>query len=301
MRFSISLPYPGVRAGTDIASQAHFAAVVEEYGFHAISATDHPFPVVGGGSVSHHAYDPFTLLAFLAARTERVRLHFSILVAGYRNPFLAAHMLATLDEISAGRVIIAVGVGYNRAEFQALGARFGGRGQHSDDVIAAMRSSWSGEPVHDEQPDWRAEGNTLFPAFAGRSQPPMWRGGNSTGARASAARSFDGWAPLEVAEKWATKAGTTGLTLSTLPEAIAAYHEEWREAGRSGTPDVCLVRGRTDWLRDPARLVAETEQLEQMGVTWIEITPYGDTPKAVETSLRDAARWLGEAHLLAAD
>jgi probable F420-dependent oxidoreductase len=301
MRFSVSLPHPGARAGTDTASQARYAAVVEECGFHAISATDHPFPVVGGESVSHHAYDPFTLLAFLAARTERIRLHFSILVAGYRNPFLAAHMLATLDEISSGRVIVAVGVGYNRAEFQALGARFGGRGRHSDEVISAMRSAWKGEPVQVEHPDWRAEGNTLFPAFAGRSHPPLWRGGNSAGARASAARSFDGWAPLEVAEKWAIKAGTTGLTLSTLPEAVAEYHQEWREAGRSGTPDVCLVRGRTDWLRDPARLVAETKQLEQMGVTWVEITPHGDTPEAVESSLRNTARWLVEANLLAAD
>jgi probable F420-dependent oxidoreductase len=301
VRFSVSLPRPGIRSGTNIGSQARFAAIAEECGFHAVSATDHPFPVVGGGSVSHHAYDPFTLLAFLAARTERIRLHFSILVAGYRNPFLAAHMIATLDEISAGRVIVAFGVGYSRAEFDALGARFAHRGRHSDDVIAAMRSAWSGDPVNLEHPDWRTEGNTMFPAFAGRSHPPLWRGGNSGGARASAARSFDGWAPLEVNETWAPKAGTTGLTLSTLPEAIADYHREWREAGRSGQPDVCLVRGRTSWLRDPGRLVAETRQLEQMGVTWVEITPYGDTPEAVEASLRDTARWLREAALLDED
>jgi alkanesulfonate monooxygenase SsuD/methylene tetrahydromethanopterin reductase-like flavin-dependent oxidoreductase (luciferase family) len=116
--------------------------VAEECGFHAVSATDHPFPVVGGGSASHHAYDPFLLLTHVTSRTERVRLHFSILVAAYRNPFLTAQMVATLDEISAGRVIVAVGAGYNRAEFNALGAHFSGRGRHTDDVDTAMRSAW---------------------------------------------------------------------------------------------------------------------------------------------------------------
>lgn len=301
MRFSVSLPRPNNRPSTHIQSLACFAAIVEECGFHAVSATDHPFPVVGGDSVSHHAYDPFTLLAFLAAHTQRVRLHFSLMVAGYRNPFLAAHMIATLDEISAGRVIVAVGAGYNRAEFDALGSRFAGRGRHTDEVIAAMRSAWSGNPVHLEHPDWRAEGNTLFPAFAQRPPPRLWRGGNSGRARASAASAFDGWAPMEINEKWAVKAGTTGLTLRTLPEAIVDYHRQWRNAGRPGRPDVCLVRGRTDWHRDPDRLVAETRQLENMGVTWVELTPYGDAPEATEASLRDTARWLREAALLAED
>lgn len=296
MRFSVSLPRPG----TDVPSLARFAAVAEECGFHAVSATDHPFPLISG-SVSHQAYDPFTLLAYLAAGTERIRLHFSLLVAGYRNPFLAAQMIATLDEISAGRVIVAVGAGYNRAEFAALGARFTGRGTHTDEVVAAMRTAWSGDPVHLDHPDWHADGNTLFPAFGQRPHPPLWRGGNSNGARASAVRVFDGWAPLEVNDTWAAKAGTTGLTLRTLPEAIESFHQQWQEAGRHGRPDICLVRTRTDWYRDPDRLVTETQQLAQMGVTWVEITPSGDTPEALESSLRDVAAPLRESALITED
>jgi probable F420-dependent oxidoreductase len=301
MRFSVTLPRPGTGPGADVRSQAGFAAVVEDCGFHAVSATDHPFPVVGGDSVSHHAYDPFTLLAYLAAHTERIRLHFSILVAGYRNPFLAAQMIATLDEISAGRVIVAVGAGYNKAEFEALGSPFSDRGRRTDDIIAAMRTAWSGDPVHLEHPEWRAEGNTLFPAYGQRPQPPLWRGGNSGRARASAVLNFDGWAPLEANDATAAKAGTTGLTMRTIPETIASFRRQWEEAGRSGLPDIALVRARTDWYRDPERLVRETRQLEQIGVTWVELTPLGDSPQAVEADLRDAARRLREADLLTKD
>jgi probable F420-dependent oxidoreductase len=295
MRFSVSLPRPG----TDVPSLARIAAVAEECGLHAVSATDHPFPHLGGGSVSHQAYDPFTLLTYLAARTEQIRLHFSLLVASYRNPFLTAQMIATLDEISGGRVIVAIGAGYNRAEFEALGARFNGRGSHTDDVVAAMRTAWSGEPVHLEHPDWRADGNTLFPAYGQRPHPPLWRGGNSGRARASAVLAFDGWTPLEISDTWAAKAGTTGLTLRNLPEEVASFRRQWQDAGRSGRPDICLVRGRTDWYRDPDRLVAETQLLEQMGVTWVEITPSGETLEAVESSLRAFASPLRDAGLLA--
>lgn len=76
------------------------------------------------------------------------------MVADYRNSFLAAHMISTLDEVCAGRAIVAVGTGYNRAEFDALGSRFAGRGRHTDEVIAAIRSAWRGEPVHLQHPDW---------------------------------------------------------------------------------------------------------------------------------------------------
>jgi probable F420-dependent oxidoreductase len=296
MRFSVSLP----RSGSDVSSLARFAAVAEECGFHAVSATDHPFPLLEG-SVSHQAYDPFTLLTYLAARTERIRLHFSLLVAGYRNPFLAAQMIATLDEISAGRVIVAIGAGYNKAEFEGLGARFAGRGKHTDDVVSAMRTAWSGEPVHLEHADWHADGNTLFPAFGERPQPPLWRGGNSGSAKASAVRVFDGWSPLEVNDTWAAKAGTTGLTLRTLAAEIEDFRLQWQEAGRTGSPDVCLVRTRTDWYRDPDRLVSETQQLEQTGVNWVEIAPSGETPEAMEACLRDVAAPLQQAGLLAAD
>lgn len=296
MRFSVSLP----RSTSDLAFLAGFTAVAEECGFHAVSATDHPFPVLEG-SVSHHAYDPFTLLTYLAAGTQRIRLHFSLLVAGYRNPFLTAQAIATLDEISAGRVIVAIGAGYNKGEFEALGARFAGRGKHTDEVVSAMRTAWGGGPVHLEHADWRAEGNVLFPAFGERPQPPLWRGGNSGSAKASAVRLFDGWSPLEANDTWAAKAGTTGLTLRNLAEEIEDFRRQWQEAGRTGTPDVCLVRSRTDWYRDPDRLVSETRHLEQMGVTWVEIVTSGETPEALEACLRDVAAPLQKAGLLTAD
>jgi len=278
VKFSVSLPRPDGTAETGIPAVVAVARAAEAAGFDAVSVTDHPFPFLGDGSVSHRAYDPFIVQAFVAAATERIRLHFSLLVACHRNPFLTAQMIATLDEASNGRTIVGVGAGYNRTEIEALGGEFARRGPHVDEVVTAMHKAWSGAPVHDRSDRWTAAGNQMFPVPGRESHPPLWRGGNSRTAVRSAASHFDGWAPLEVPDPTvATLAGTTALTVAELPDAVAGFREAWRAAGRTGDPEICFVRSWPNWLTDPATIEADVAAIGAAGATWIEFTLAGIT------------------------
>src|SRR5207247_1106309 len=95
----------------------------EAAGLDAVFGTEHPFPgdawLAHGG---HHALDPLVALSFAAAATTRLRLQTNLYIAAYRNPFLSAKAVATLDVLSGGRVILGVGTGHLGPEFVALGA-----------------------------------------------------------------------------------------------------------------------------------------------------------------------------------
>lgn len=298
MRISISTPYPGASPDGNVATCARLAGAAEDAGAHAISVSDHPFPLVAAGAPGHHTHDPFTLLGFIAAKTSSIRLQISLLVAGYRNPNLAARLIATLDQVSDGRAMVTLGAGYQQAEFAALGVPFDERGQRVREAPAAMRAAWAGEPVHGSGLGWTAEGNILSPGCVQKPGPPLWRGGNSPAALAHVARELDGWAALEVASGRAEAVRTTGLQLANVQDAVAGLQERWTAAGRSGRPDVALVRVRTDWLEDAGRVREEVAELGRAGVTWIELKPAGDTVQEQEVSLSRTMRTLDAAGLL---
>jgi probable F420-dependent oxidoreductase len=300
MRISVSLPRPGGRPDGHVAACAELASAAELAGAHAVSATDHPFPLINELGVGHQAHDPFTLLGFLAARTTKIRLQVSLLVAGYRNPFLAARMVSTLDQVSQGRAMLTLGSGYQQAEFAALGSRFADRGRLLREAVPAMRAAWTGSPVRSSGNAWSADGNSLSPRCVQLPHPPLWRGGNSAAAVAHVATELDGWAPLEVSDRFASKVRTTGLTMETLPEAVAALHDQWRQHERSGRPEVAFVRTRTDWLADVTRVVSDVSALQRAGVTWVELTPAGDTVDAQTDSVQRTLAGLDGAGLLEA-
>lgn len=297
MRLSVALPKPSREPVSAIAECIETARLAEESGAHAVSATDHPFPRPDG-AVSHQAHDPFTLLAHLAALTEHVRLHFSLLVAGHRNPFLAARMIATLDAVSHGRVIVGVGAGYHVPELEALGAPTDARGRRLAEAVTAMKAAWTGRPLHLDHADWPATGNLMLPRPVQRPHPPLWRGGNSSTAMRSVPRGFDGWTPMEVNQRWAAEAGTTGLTLTTIGPAVRRLQDEWARAGRDGAPTVCLVRSRTDWVQDADRVVTEVGQLKEAGVTWVEIAPAGESSAERLACIESVTEMLAIAGLL---
>ena len=161
---------------------AEFARVAETRGFDLIAFTDHPAPsaawVEGGGE---GVADPFSALGFCAAVTSRVRLLTFVLVAAYRNPFLAAHQVATLDALSGGRLTVGLGTGYLFGEFRALGADPAARRQEFDERVALMRRAWSGETISVETPDFVARatrvlprGPAASPAVVDSRQQPLW-------------------------------------------------------------------------------------------------------------------------------
>ena len=273
MKFSISLPKPednDRESGFD--ALIELARAAERIGFHAVSASDHPFPLVTEGEAGHQAYDPFVLLSYVGAATEQIKLHFSLVIAGYRNPFGVARTLSTLDYASGGRVIAGLGAGYLKAEFDAMGGQYDFRGPAVDEAVHAFRAAWSGEPVTMTGTGWKATGNVMLPS---PHAVPLWRGGNSRKAIVHAVRHFDGWSPFEVGEAGSKQTTTKELSLDNLPDQMAVLREVLDAEQRTAPLDVCYVRTSRRWLNDPQVVSDHLHRFADSGVGWLEFVIAG--------------------------
>jgi probable F420-dependent oxidoreductase len=189
--FGIHLPHIGRKAGPDAIRRAAIHA--EEAGFDDVWVSEHIIvPKDGGYPPSPNFWDPVLTLTWAAAVTKRVRLGTSVLVLPLRHPLPLAKELATLQNLSEGRLILGGGVGWLEAEFDALGVPFHERGRRMDEGIAMMQAVWSQDPVSFETKWIAAKIDTM------RAQPqpikpiPIWIGGSSDAAIRRALR-LDGW------------------------------------------------------------------------------------------------------------
>jgi len=288
MRVSYGLPTHRVDCGEEFLAPGaigELAAAAEAAGFGAVYTTDHPFPgddwLAHGG---HHALDPLVALSFAAAATTSVLLHTNLFVLAYRNPFLAAKGIATLDVLSGGRTVVGLGAGYLEPEFAALGADFDGRNDRMDEALAALDAAWTGESVAFEGSGYRATGNTMLPRPRQRPRPPLWIGGNSRRAIRRAVESADGWCPFPNPARFADRTRTAPLeTADDLAVALAYARGHAVQVGRTEPLTVCFIpEGLSMGARpvDEARVLASIRELEAIGVTWVSVALPGDTRAA---------------------
>jgi probable F420-dependent oxidoreductase len=142
-------------------------------------------------------WDPLATFGYLAAVTERIRLATNVLVLGYHHPLEIAKRYGTLDAISGGRLVLGVGVGTLREEFDLLGAPFEGRGEIADDALRALRASLSqSEPSYDG-PHYSFGGLVIDPC-AVQPHVPIWIGGRTLRSLRRAVELGDGWTPFAV-------------------------------------------------------------------------------------------------------
>ena len=261
------------------------ACRAEELGFDSVWAHDHVFNVghvfdrIGGKPY----YEPLTLLSFVAARTSRVRLGTSVLVLPYHNPIRLAKTVATLDVLSAGRVILGVGVGAIEQEMEAMGTAFKERGPFTDEAIAVMRTLWT-------QEDPRFDGR--YSRFAGmkfspkpRQTVPIVIGGVSRAAIRRAARLGDGWQPL-------------GLSPEALGQGMAALREEARAAGRDAAAIPVAIAlslaasrpGRYALGTVPAEIAANAKAFAALGVDTLIVSGNTSDPAEARSALEMVAR-----------
>ena len=173
------------------------ACKAEELGFDAVLVNDHiivdgtPRIVESWGNT----YDPLIVLSYVAARTTRIHLGLSVLIMPYRNPIATAKMIATLDQMSGGRVIAGVGSGWNEAEFAALGVPFRQRGVRTDEYLRLWQACWSpGETTfHGRFFDF--EKMHINPKPLQQPHPPIWIGGSSRPSLRRAAAFAQVWQP----------------------------------------------------------------------------------------------------------
>ncbi len=198
MEFGIEVP--AYRRYPTPATLGRLAQMAEELGYESLWAPDHVvIPPTAGNSyrLGGHTYDPFSALGYAAAVTKRIKLATGVIVLAYRHPLAVAKHMATLDQMSGGRVIAGVGVGHLRDEFAALGVPFDERGDRTDEAIGLISEAWTSEGLHFEGQYYHVHDVVLEPRPVQRPRPPIVVGGNTRRAIRRAAELGDGWYPVQ--------------------------------------------------------------------------------------------------------
>jgi probable F420-dependent oxidoreductase len=294
MRFTITHPMHSHPYNPELVSGAGVAAVAaaaEAAGFGGFGFTDHPAPtqrwLEAGG---HDALDPFVAMGFAAAHTTNLRLIPNIVVLPYRNPFVVAKAGATLDLLSGGRFTLAVGVGYLKREFTALGVEFDERAALFEESLQAIRAIWNGDDVTFEGKHFTASGITAHPRPVSRPHPPIWIGGNTAAARRRVAAYGDGWCPFPAPAVLAQTARTAAMeSLEELGAGIDDLRRRCEAADRDPSAvDVTFTNAASGSPADDDfnadAYLSGIEKLAALGVTWTQVQVPGDSlAHAVET------------------
>jgi probable F420-dependent oxidoreductase len=190
MRIGIHLPQFGRAISTRGIQRA--AVQAEGLGFDDVWVSDHLVVPADQAYPGPYLYDPLMALAFAGAVTDRVGLGTSVLVATqYPSPLAVANSLASLDYMSGGRLIVGAGIGWSRAEYEALGAEFSQRGRRLDEIISLWRTAWRDDPATHTGEFYPFENIRILPQPA--HHIPIWLGGTSDAAIVRAARLADGY------------------------------------------------------------------------------------------------------------
>ncbi len=178
------------------AEMAAIALACERAGFFYVGVCDHTFiPERLAGAMNTTWYDTVATLGWLAGLTTTIRLLSHVYVVALRHPLRSAKEFATLDVLSAGRVICGVGAGHVAEEFDLMGPSFDQRGPATDEAITGLAKGLVHEFPELDGPRWKASGDGLKPRPVQSPRPPIWVGGSSPAALRRAARFGDGWLP----------------------------------------------------------------------------------------------------------
>ncbi len=254
----IGLVFPQTEIGSDPAVIREYAQVAEGLGYTHLLTYEHVVGVDlahypgwrGPYHAGHQFHEPFVLFGYLAAVTERIELVTGVIILPQRQTVLVAKQAAEVDVLSGGRLRLGVGVGWNEAEYVALGMDFRTRGRREEEQIEVLRLLWT-QPIVTYEGRWHR-----LPAIGINPLPvqrpiPIWLGGMSEAARRRAARLADGWMPqwrptaelramVEELRDWVAEAGRDPasfgiegrLTLAQVPTAEWEKDvQAWRDLG----------------------------------------------------------------------
>jgi probable F420-dependent oxidoreductase len=190
VHFGVILPNFGEDSSPEGIRRVTEAA--EELGFDSVWATEHI--IVGPEAVDPfgRVYDPLVTLGWIAGWTERIGLGTSIVLVPLHQPMHLAKEVATLQELSGGRLTLGVGMGWHKDEFEFMGVEFKGRGRRADEALRLMRALWNGERDFDGR-YWSFHNATAEPHPS--PQPEIWIGGSSDHAVRRALELGDAWHP----------------------------------------------------------------------------------------------------------
>jgi probable F420-dependent oxidoreductase len=241
MDFGLHLP--ASTATVKAEDLVRFAQQAEALGFYCLTVADHvivpknisvPYPYTVDGKYPGTGYHLETLMTmgYLAGATRRIRFVTSVMILPYRNPVVTAKMLASLDVLSGGRVIVGAGVGWMKEEFETIGTEpFEERGKVTDEYIAAFRELWTSDHPSFSGKYCSFSDIVFLPKPVQKPAIPIWIGGHSKQAIRRAARLGDGWHPI---------GGVPTIPLE--PEGIAEDMSLLRESAEKAGRDPKKIR-----------------------------------------------------------
>jgi alkanesulfonate monooxygenase SsuD/methylene tetrahydromethanopterin reductase-like flavin-dependent oxidoreductase (luciferase family) len=271
VRLGVNVPNFGPGTNPDVLRR--WALTVEGLGFDLLMVSDH-IAVTPDVAEQYPApfYEPFTTLSWLAGLTREIRLGTTVLIVPYRHPLLIARMAANLNDLSGGRLVLGVGVGWAREEFSALGVPFRDRGRLTDEHLLAIRAAWQDETDY------------------GSGHIPLWIGGNSDAALRRAVRLGDAWHPLRFTPGWMGEAAGR----------LTACAAEQSRPGPALMPRIALRLteapvtdgGRLAGHGTIDQIIADLGQLRALGADTVVLDPFNGDPRETaqpETAWRTLA------------
>jgi probable F420-dependent oxidoreductase len=238
---------------------ATVAEAADRLGYHHLTCSEHVAVPLAVASVRGARYwDPLATFGYLAARTTRIRLATHVLVLGYHHPLEIAKRYGTLDRVCQGRLILGVGVGSLREEFELLGAAYDDRGARADDALRALRASLSrSEPDYDGA-YFHYQGFVVDPCSV-QHDVPIWIGGRTARSLRRAIELADGWTPF-------------GLGPDQLGPMLARARTSATWERRATALEVVLAPERAlDPLGDPERARRLASELVDVGATTLNL------------------------------
>lgn len=288
MKLGICIPHYG--RPIEIGRILEVARRAEERGLDSVWVTDHVIvPRDLEIIYRDHMLDPLAVLPWLAGVTRRISLGTSVVILPYRSPIPVAKLLASVDVLSGGRLIVGAAVGWMEGEFAALGIPVKERGSRADEALQLFRTLWTQEYPEVTTKRYRLEGVKASPMPLQKPRPPLLIGGGSEAAFRRVARFGDGW----------HASATTAQAFRQGQEAVLRH---WKEQGREGMPiwslrvpiliqdvhrpavDMALIRGRYAIQGPVAKVIEELEGFRVLGCSHVALeVSYTTFPAILDT------------------
>lgn len=272
VKLGIHLPQYGRAASPDAIHR--IAVRAEEIGLADVWVSDHLVYPAAQGYPASYLFDPLLTLSWAAAATTKIGLGTSVMVVPQYHPLHLANSLASLDQLSGGRLTVGAGVGWSEAEFAALGQDFRKRGARMDEALEIMRLVWTESPATYRGEHYQFEDIKVLPQPA--HEVPIWIGGSSQLAHDRAAAVGDGFQALSTPPEELSEivAGIQGRLAADRPNAdfTISYRTGWDPQGM-----------------DPALIRDERDRYSEAGVEHVVSAPWRT----------DADAWIRSMELLA--
>ncbi len=272
MKFSVTFPSVMYREGPQ--GVLRLIRAIEESGFHEMNVLDHVvmgYAAEGRDKPIYPAQMPLlealSLLSFAAAATHRIGLATGVLVLPQRQAVLAAKQISTLDTLSAGRVRLGIGSGWQASEYDALQEDFSNRGRRMDEAIRLLRDCWSAERIDFQGEHYVLDAMAMEPKPPQGRSIPIWIGGTVPRSLRRVAELGDGWMGMSF-----------GFNADKARRSIATIREHAERIGRD-PGDIGLQMSLTpprgtdpgEYYNNPQMMVAQAGELGELGFDWATI------------------------------